>query len=74
MFGSHVKISVQLARDKYNIFCCKLYDCEAEMLHDVVEHILLFFRLLIIGFIKKNSFKLVIKLVYTLFVYMVLYL
>ena len=41
-FGSHVKISVQLARDKYNIFCLKLYDCEAEMLHDVVEHILPF--------------------------------
>ena len=44
------------------------------MLHEVVEHILLFFRLLIIGFILKNTFKLVIKLVYALFVYMVLYL
>ena len=34
-----------------------------------------FFRLLIIGFIlKKNTFKSVIKLVYALFVYMVLYL
>ena len=41
-FGSHVKISVQLARDKYDIFCRKLYDCEAKMLHDVVEHILSF--------------------------------
>lgn len=41
-FGSHVKISVQLARDKY---INKLYDYEAEMLHDVVEHILLFFFL-----------------------------
>ena len=45
------------------------------MLHDVVEHILLFFRLLIISFILKNfPFKVVIKLVYVLFVYMVLYL
>ena len=41
-FGSHVKISVKLARDKNNIFCRKMYDCEAEILHDVVEHILLF--------------------------------
>ena len=39
------------------------------MLHDVVEHILLFFRLLIIGFILKTTFKLDIKLVYALFIY-----
>ena len=44
------------------------------MLHDVVEHILLFFffRLLIVGFILKNTFMLVIKLVNVLFVYTVL--
>ena len=40
------------------------------MLHDVVGHILPFCRLLIIGFIlKKNTFKVVIKLVYALHIY-----